>query len=144
MNNEDMSEIIQKLSSMLNSSDNTSTHQQNADNSNDVSSNSNQLNEETFRTILNQLNLNQSSEQNSEHFEQSSNNFHFDMNTLLKMKTVMDKMNSTKNDPRANLLYSLKPYLNQNRKEKLEQYMQILNISKIIDAFNSEGGVNQK
>ena len=56
----------------------------------------------------------------------------------------MDKMNSSRNDPRSNLLQSLKPYLTNNRKERLDQYMQFLNISKVLEAFNSEGGVNSK
>ena len=38
----------------------------------------------------------------------------------------------------------LKPYLNNNRKEKLDQYMQFLNISKVIEAFNSDNGVDSK
>ena len=63
---------------------------------------------------------------------------------MMKMKSIMDKMNSSRNDPRSNLLQSLKPYLNNNRKERLGQYMQFLNISKVLEAFNSEGGVNSK
>ena len=74
----------------------------------------------------------------------NSNNFNFDINTMMKMKSIMDKMNSSRNDPRSNLLQSLKPYLNNNRKERLDQYMQFLNISKVLEAFNSEGGVNSK
>ena len=34
-----------------------------------------------------------------------------DINTILKMKTIMESMNQ-KNDPRANLLYSLKLSIN--------------------------------
>ena len=63
-----------------------------------------------------------------------------DFETIIKMKTVMDKVNSTKNSPEANLLLSLKPYLNNNRKQKLDQYMQFLNITKVLEAFNSNGG----
>ena len=44
-------------------------------------------------------------------------------------------MNS-KNDPRANLLYSLKPYLRDSKKNKLDQYVNMLNISKIADMMN--------
>ena len=62
----------------------------------------------------------------------------------MKIKTVMDSLNSAKSSPEANLLLSLKPYLNNSRKQKLDQYMQFLNISKIIEAFNSNGGVNNK
>lgn len=67
-----------------------------------------------------------------------------DINMLLKMKSIMDKMNSSKNDPRSNLLLSLKPYLKDSRKNKVEQYVQFLNMSKVIEAFNQNGGENSK
>lgn len=130
MDNEDMSEILKKITSMIDSSNN---------NSNDVSSNSNNFNEDTLKNLFNNFNSN-----NQENSETTETSFNFDINTILKMKSVMDKINSNKNDPRANLLLSLKPYLNKNRKEKLDQYMQFLNISKVIEAFNSDGGVNNK
>ncbi len=88
-------EMIQNFSSMM---QNTSPSQGQSNNSN--------------------TNGNTESEQNS-----SNNSFNFnniDMNTILKMKSVMEKMNN-KNDPRSNLLYSLKPYLREGRKEKLDQ-----------------------
>lgn len=140
MNNEDMSEIIQKMTYMLNNShiqqsDNNQTNTPN----NDVSSNSEKINEDTLKNILNNFKAS-SEEQNSN----NNNNFNFDINTMLKMKNIMDKMNSNSNDPRANLLLSLKPYLNNNRKEKLDQYMQFLNISKVIEVFQSEGGADKK
>ncbi len=140
MNNEDMSEIIQKMTDMLNNSniqqsDNNQTNTPN----NDVSSNSEKINEDTLKNILNNFKAS-SKEQNSN----NNNNFNFDINTMLKMKNIMDKMNSNSNDPRANLLLSLKPYLNNNRKEKLDQYMQFLNISKVIEVFQSEGGADKK
>lgn len=141
MNNEDMSDIIQKLSSMMNQSNNESNN--NFANGNDVSSDSNVFNEDTLKNLMNQFASSNQSE-NTINNTNNDNSFNFDMNTILKMKNVMDKMNSNKNDPRANLLLSLKPYLNDGRKEKLDQYMQFLNISKVIEAFNSEGGVNSK
>lgn len=135
MNNEDMSEVIQKLSSMLNNSMNQNT-ETNQGNNQDVSSNPTEFNEDTIKNILNNLNFNNESTTDNSNTE--NNGFNFDMNTLLKMRNVMDKMNSKKNDPRMNLLLSLKPYLNNNRKEKLNQYMQFLNISKVIEAFQSD------
>ena len=59
------------------------------------------------------------------------------MNTVLKMKSVMEKMNNT-NDPRSNLLYSLKPYLRETKQEKLEQYVNLLNVSKIADILKND------
>lgn len=138
MNNEDMSEIIQKMTDMLNNSNiQQSDNNQTTSPNNDVSSNSEKINEDTLKNILN--NFKASSEE-----QNSNNNFNFDINTMLKMKNIMDKMNSNSNDPRANLLLSLKPYLNNNRKEKLDQYMQFLNISKVIEVFQSEGGADKK
>lgn len=67
----------------------------------------------------------------------NQNNFNLDMNTILKMKSIMEEMNN-KNDPRANLLYSLKPYLRDSKKSKIDQYVNMLNISKIADFMNKQ------
>ena len=142
MNNEDMSEIIQKLNNMMAVSNNL---ENNNNQNNDVSSNSNTINEDTIKSIINNLNNNEDKNSNeSSRTDSNNNNFNFDINTILKMKNIMDKMNSNKNDPRSNLLLSLKPYLNSDRKQKLDQYMQFLNISKVIEAFNSDNGVGGK
>ena len=146
MNNEDMSDIIKKLNNMINMSNNI----ENSNNSEqaDVSSNSNNLNinEDTIKNLINNFNNNSNSNDTTseESSQNNSSNFNFDINSILKMKNVMDKMNSNKNDPRSNLLLSLKPYLNNDRKQKLDQYMQFLNISKVIEAFNSDNGVDMK
>ena len=55
------------------------------------------------------------------------------------LKTVFDKMNN-KNDPRAKLLLALKPYLKESRKEKVEQYIQLFNMSSMLEGFNFMGG----
>lgn len=110
-------EMIQNFSSMMN---------------NDTSSNVNP-NQQT----------NQNSSQSSN--QKSSNNaFDFsniDMNTILKMKSVMEKMNN-KNDPRSNLLYSLKPYLREGKKEKLDQYANLLNVAKIAELLKNNNKEN--
>ena len=63
-----------------------------------------------------------------------------DINMIMKMKTIMDSMKNNKNDPRANLLKSLKPYLNKNRKDKVDQYIQLFNMSKVFEVMNPLGG----
>ena len=142
MSNEDMSDIMQKLSSMINSSN---TDENSKYTNDDVSSNSNQFNMDNLKEFINNFqSSSQESNANINDDSNNSNNFNFDINTMMKMKSIMDKMNSSRNDPRSNLLQSLKPYLNDNRKERLDHYMQFLNISKVLEAFNSEGGVNSK
>lgn len=140
MNNEDMSNIIQKLSSMMNNSNNTDSE----NSSNDMSSNLNETNFENLQNILSNMNFNSTNNENNYNNQENNNNFNFDFETIMKMKTIMDTFNSNKNSPESNLLLSLKPYLNNNRKQKLDQYIQFLNISKVIEAFNSNGGVNNK
>ena len=66
---------------------------------------------------------------------ENSNNFNIDINTILKMKSIIEAIN-TKDDPRANLLYSLKPYLRESRKSKLDQYSSLLNMANIMELFN--------
>lgn len=85
-------------------------------------------------------NTNNTNNQNQVNSGQINSNFDFsniDMNTILKMKSVMEKLND-KNDPRSNLLYSLKPYLREGRKEKLDQYANLMNVAKIAELLKND------
>lgn len=106
-------EMIQNFSSMM--SQNKQNNAGNNENSSNFSSASNNMNNNAM---------------NNGNFDFSK----IDMNTILKMKSVMEKLNNS-NDPRSNLLYSLKPYLREERKNKLDQYANLLNVAKIADVF---------
>lgn len=70
---------------------------------------------------------------------QSNNTFdinNLDANTILKIQSIINQINSS-NDPRNNLLKSLKPYLREERKQKVDQYSNLLNMAKIFEAFNN-------
>lgn len=67
-----------------------------------------------------------------------------DMNTILKLKQIMEKMNQSKDDPRSHLLLSLKPYLKPSRKQKVDQYIQLFNMSSMIENLNPMGGEKTK
>ena len=64
-----------------------------------------------------------------------------DMNTIVKMKSIVDNMNNS-NNPRSNLLYSLKPYLRDSRKEKIDQYANLLNFAQIAELFKKDDNTN--
>ena len=117
-------EIQQMMNSMKSSDNNTSSN--NSSNNKILS----QVSPEMINNLSSSLNPNSSANNNS-----NQNNFNLDMNTILKMKSIMESMNN-KNDPRANLLYSLKPYLRESKKDKVDQYVNMLNISKIADFMN--------
>ena len=117
-------EMIQNFSNMI-SSNNTNKDSNNGNNVDTINSNNNNNN---YNTSANNTSDN------------GNNNFDFskiDMNTVMKMTSVINKMNST-NDPRTNLLNSLKPYLREKRKGKLEQYANFMNVAKLAELFNSE------
>lgn len=113
-------EMIQNFSSMMsqNQVNNASNTSNNANNSNTSYNTSNNTN-------------------NNSNFDFSQ----IDMNTILKMKSVMEKLN-TSNDPRSNLLYSLKPYLREEKKEKIDQYASLLNVAKIADLLKDNNKEN--
>ena len=79
--------------------------------------------------------INKNSSKNSETTESTQNNI--DMETILKMKSIIDKMNKNQNDPRSNLLRSLKPYLRNSRKDKLDQYVKLLSMTSVMEIFGN-------
>ena len=121
----------------------------NSGSSNDLNNLLSQVSPEMINNLSNILNSNtQTSSQNSSNQNinnstpNNNNNFNLDMNTIMKMKSIMENMNN-KNDPRANLLYSLKPYLRDSKKDKLDQYVNLLNVSKIAELMNKNTDNNK-
>ncbi len=123
--------------------------------------NTNSINPDMLKNLIGMLNQsnnannasnfnNDTNSSNTDSFSSSSNSNagsdapNIDINMLFKMKSIMDKMNSNKNDPRSKLLLSLKPYLKESRKNKLDTYIQLLNMGKIIEVFNQDGGESTK
>ena len=128
-------DVKQMMNNLQGSSDSGSQNpmSNNGSNNMDINNILSQVSPEMLNNFSNMMSSNNQSSPNST--ATNSNNFNIDMNTIMKMKSVMDNMNS-KNDPRANLLYSLKPYLRDSKKNKLDQYVNMLNISKIADMMN--------
>lgn len=141
LNNGNIPDELQSIISNMNSSNKNT----------DSSNKNNGISPETINNLMNMLNnsningtagasehtnnSNGSNNQNDNNF----NNMGIDFETILKFKTIMDKMNS-KDDPRTKLLISLKPYLKDSRKSKIDQYIQFLNMSKVIDVFSKQSG----
>ena len=138
----DSGDIPDDVKQMMNNLQNSSNTQNNVQsNTPDLNNILNNISPEMINNLSNILNSN-SQNQNSQS-SKNNNNFNLDMNTIMKMKSIMENMNN-KNDPRANLLYSLKPYLRESKKEKLDQYVNMLNVSKIAELMNSNNQDNKK
>ena len=93
---------------------------------------------DNIKDILN--NFNKSNNSSSDSSNSDNNSFDIDINTMLKLKQIMESLNSKKPDPRTNLLLSLKPYLKERRKQKVDQYIKLFNMEKVLKTFNSLGG----
>ena len=129
---EDMSEIIQKMSEML----------KNNEIPDNIKSMMNHLSSEQDNSFSSdQSSYDSAARENNQ--ESSNNSFempNIDLGTRLKMKSIIDSMNSQQNDPRANLLRSLKPYLKPSRKEKVDQYIKLFSMGKVFEVLNPLGG----
>ncbi len=125
MSNEDMSELFSKFENMFQEGNIP----------------------DEMKNILSSFSSNNSEKSsnsdNSKHDNSDNSNANIDFETIMKMKSMMEKLNN-KDDPRANLLLSLKPYLKNSRKEKVDQYIKLFNMSKVLEVFgNSENEVRK-
>ena len=135
MNNEDMSDVFDKLNNIAgqnNISPEMVNNLFNMFNTSNTSSDNKHSNSDINYTS--QTNTNSSDNHSS-----SFNTNGIDFEIIMKMKSIIDKMN-IKDDPRSNLLQSLKPYLKDSRKSKVDQYIQLMNMSKVMDIFPFMGG----
>ena len=145
----DSGNIPDDIKQMMNSLQNNSASQHSRPSSTsqnstpDLNNILSQVSPEMLNNLGNMLNSNMQSNNQSNQNSSQNGNFNLDMNTIMKMKSIMENMNN-KNDPRANLLYSLKPYLRDSKKDKLDQYVNLLNVSKIAEFMNQNNNDNKK
>lgn len=131
MNENDMSNLMNQFNKMLENNDIPSELKGILDNFKN-SSNNNPENTNNTNTSTSSNSLNNNSDTPD-----------IDINTVLKMKQIIDSMNSNRDDPRTNLLLSLKPYLKESRKQKVDQYIKLFGIGKAFETFSSLGGENK-
>ncbi|MDO5557507.1 MAG: hypothetical protein Q4G05_04625 [Clostridia bacterium] len=134
--NEDMSNLIDKLSNSLGNSEIPDNLKEVINNfaSQNISKDgqNNNSNLDSISSIINTFNSKKETSDGT-----SSN---IDIETILKIKNILDNVNSTDNNNSANLLRCLKPYLKENKQSKVDQYIKLLNMSKYLDIFNALGG----
>lgn len=137
-------EMIQNFSKMFAQQNNSNT----TDNTNTASSNNNNADINNTKTGNNSVNSSNSTNANNTSYTGNSSGIPnidlsgIDMNTIMKMSSAFGKMNNS-NDPRANLLNSLKPYLRDDKKGKLDNYMNLLNVTKIAEIMKNNDKENK-
>lgn len=98
--------------------------------------NKDSISPDMINNLMEMVNNNSNSNNNTDTSSNEASANNIDFETFMKMKSIMDKMNS-KDNPRSKLLSSLKPYLKDDKKSKLDQYIQL---SKIIEILPLLGG----
>ena len=111
---------------------------QNLSKNNNLSQNNTTNDVPNLNDILNNVSPNKNS---NEYNTSPNSDFQMpDMETMMKIMKLMNSINSNKESPSANLLYSLKPFLRDSKKEKVDQYVKFLKISSVLSEINKSGG----
>jgi len=127
-------DIINNFVNMLKNTDNNKNSSDNINSNNASDINNNNIDFNNLGNILSNFTSNSNSNNDSNSSKGSTS---IDFETMLKIKSVIETMNS-KNDPRSNLLYSLKPYLRESKRSKLDQYANLLKITQVTELFKNE------
>ena len=88
-----------------------------------------------FKDILKEKDINLGKILGDEEDKSDPLDFDFDLDTILKFKSIYQKINDN-NNSRNRLLYSLKPFLRDSRKKKLDEYIKIANLIGVIGIIN--------
>ncbi len=80
-------------------------------------------------------NQNNSQSSNIQGYNNQSNNQNsmpnIDMETLMKMQSIMSKMQNSSDNDMSRLLSSLKPYLRDEKKGKVDEYMKLVKMGQM-------------
>lgn len=155
----DMSEMLKSFSSMMegkeipdnikemlnslqkNNSENSNAPANSNNNSSTNSDSGSNFDLSGFSNSNSSQNFNNNSSNNNSNSSQGIPNI--DINTMLKMQKIMSAMNNSSNSSGANLLRSLKPYLKPSRQAKVDEYIQLFSIEKVIETMKKSGGDNK-
>lgn len=125
-------EMLQNFSKLL------SNNQPSNSQSESIRNNKKQSYKNSYMQNSNNVNLSNFNSKNSNSSDVNNDLGNIDMETIIKLSSAIGKIKNNKNDPRANLLNSLKPYLRNEKKEKIDEYMKLLNITKIAEIMNDK------
>ena len=121
--NDNLSDLLNNLSKNINSFD------------------GNNINPDMLKQLLGSFNSSNGS--NDSNKNDNNSNPDIDLDTILKMKTIMEKMNSSKSNSSSNLLLALKPFLRQSRQSKVDQYVQLLKLAPLLEMFKNDNDTNR-
>lgn len=142
MNDNDMNEMFNKAKEMLANNQVPDEFKSIVSNFQKSNSNNN-YNQNPKQANNNPKNYNTYSQMNNRQTSSSNSNNSMpdiDMATLMKMQSIMSKMKSSDNDDMSRLLLSLKPYLRDEKKDKIDEYIKLIKMGRLTQVIESLGG----
>ena len=141
MNNNDFDELVKKAQTMINNNQvppeiaemmrnmNANNNIKNHNNNSSSSSNSNNANENSSSFD----NGNMMNKQGSQNYH----NYNNDKNSGIDLNAIISNTNfNQESDDISNLLKALKPYMSNAKKEKIDEYIKLVQIGKAAKLFN--------
>lgn len=141
MNNNDLNDMLKKAQEMINNNqvpeeikDLASKFKSNGGAADTVVNPSN--------SNVNASSTNDLKDNNSNASSNSESQFDFsniDIGTLMKVQGMLSKLNSASDDDMTKLLFALKPYLRNEKKEKVDEYIKLVRMGKMTELFDLLG-----
>lgn len=123
-----------------NSNNNSSNSSYNNNNFNNGNYNTEKKYNNSNYQNSNQVSNNKNFSNDNEKSDLNSITSNIDIETLMKIQNIMSKMKNSDNDDMSKLLLSLKPYLRDGRKEKIDEYIQLIKMGKMTQFLDLFGG----
>lgn len=137
-NNSNYNYSNNKYNSNNNSSNSTYSNNTNFNNGN-YNNTEKKYNNSNYQNS-NQVSNNKNFSNDNEKSDLNSITSNIDIETLMKIQNIMSKMKNSDNDDMSKLLLSLKPYLRDGRKEKIDEYIQLIKMGKMTQFLDLFGG----
>lgn len=93
---------------------------------------------EAINNLMGMLNNTSSATEENSAETNSSQNIDIDIDTIIKIKSILDKMNTKNDNPRIKLLYDLKPFLTDSKKNKLDQYIKMDKMAQLLPLIGED------
>lgn len=148
MDNIELMEMIKKAQKMIDNNEvpeEIKVMARNMQNSNNADASKINLNQQNKQQVFNdnyqskQQSFSNNYQNKQQNFnDNNNNNSNIDMNNVMKLLNSMNlnNINFNNDDDLTRLLFAIKPYLRNERKEKVDEYVKLIKLGKMAELFN--------
>ena len=148
MDNIELMEMIKKAQKMIDNNEvpeEIKVMARNMQNSNNADASKTNLNQQNKQQVFNdnyqakQQSFSNNYQNRQQNFnDNNNNNSNIDMNNVMKLLNSMNlnNINFNNDDDLTRLLFAIKPYLRNERKEKVDEYVKLIKLGKMAELFN--------